>query len=264
MAGVLHNPYSIQRNSYTPRLPRVKVVYCQDFSDIRTCQNPDFRSILEKNRAPTMDSMVSCMQGRGNESFLVLEFNFRKSIQNRKVPSFFCTRTMALHQGDLDSWIAPLSRMSCRFSRTSSSRDGAICWNCSLKGMPSINSMMCSAMSVQPISFLSSRKMWWCSINICLNFRACSGDHSFNYSSPPPCRNSSIRSFCHSSIVSFGDSFGRVSSRALASTGEGTALGTYLATVTLATHLPGAKCIILLVRFWRTTDTFQLPSFSSV
>ena len=75
-----------------PRLPMVKTVYCRDFSDIRTCQNPDFRSILGKNRAPTMDSMVSCMWGRGNESFLVLEFNFRKSIQNWRVPSFFHTR----------------------------------------------------------------------------------------------------------------------------------------------------------------------------
>ena len=60
-----------------PKLPTVKAVYCRDFSDIRTCQNPDFRSILEKNRAPTMDSMVSCIRGRGNESFLVLAFNFR-------------------------------------------------------------------------------------------------------------------------------------------------------------------------------------------
>ena len=76
VAGALHNLNGIQRNSYTTRLPTVKVVYCRDFSDIRTCQNPDFRSILEKNQAPTMDSMVSCMRGRGNESFLVLEFNF--------------------------------------------------------------------------------------------------------------------------------------------------------------------------------------------
>ena len=79
VAGALHSPYSIWRNSYTPKLPTVKAVYCRDFSDIRTCQNPDFRSILEKNRAPTMDSMVSCIWGRGNESFLILAFNFRKS-----------------------------------------------------------------------------------------------------------------------------------------------------------------------------------------
>ena len=89
VAGPLHNPYGIRRNSYTPKLPTVKAVYCWDFSDIRTCQNPDFRSMLEKNRAPTMDSMVSCIRGRGNESFLVLAFNFRKSMQNCRVPSFF-------------------------------------------------------------------------------------------------------------------------------------------------------------------------------
>ena len=160
VAGALHNLFGIQKNSYTPRLPTVKVVYYRNFSDIHTCQNPDFRSILEKNRAPTMDSMVSCMRGRGNESFLVLEFNFQKSIQNWRVPSFFRTRTMALHQGDLDGQTAPPSSMSCRFSWTSSSRGGAICWNRSIKGLSSINSMMCSAMSVQPISFLSSEMMW--------------------------------------------------------------------------------------------------------
>ena len=100
--------------------------------------------MLEKNQAPTMDSMVSCIRGRGNESFLVLAFNFRKSMQNRRVPSFFLTRTMALHQGDFDGRIAPPSNMSCRFSRTSSSRGGAIHRNLSLNGSSSINSMMCS------------------------------------------------------------------------------------------------------------------------
>ena len=89
IAGALHNPYGIRRNSYMPKLPTVKAVYCWDFPDICTCQNPDFRSMLEKNRAPTMDSMVSCIRGRGNESFLVLTFNFRKSMQNCRVPSFF-------------------------------------------------------------------------------------------------------------------------------------------------------------------------------
>ena len=160
VGGALHNLYDIRRNSYTPKLPTVKAVYCRDFCDIRTCQNPDLRSILEKNRAPTMDSMVSCIRGRGNESFLVLAFNFRKSMQNRRVLSFFLTRTMALHQGDFEGWIAPPSNMSCRFSQTSSSRGGSICRNLSLNGSSSISSMMCSAVSVQPISFFSTEKIW--------------------------------------------------------------------------------------------------------
>ena len=75
IVGALHNLLGIQKNSYMPRLPTVKAVYCRDFSNIHTCQNRDFRSILEKNRAPTMDSMDSCMWGRGNESFLVLEID---------------------------------------------------------------------------------------------------------------------------------------------------------------------------------------------
>ena len=160
VAGALHNPYTIQRNSYTPRLPTVKAVYCRDFSNIRTCQIPDFTSILEKNQAPTMDSMVSCMWGRGNQSFLVLALSLRKSIQNWRVLSFLRMRTMALHQGDFNGRIAPPSSMSCRFSQTSSSKGKAIHQNRSLKGSSSINLMMCSAVSVQPISFLSSEKMW--------------------------------------------------------------------------------------------------------
>ena len=102
VAGALHNPHSIRRNSHMPKLPTVKAAHYQDFSDIRTCQNQDCRPILEKNWAPTMDTMVSCIRGRGNESFLVLAFNFRKSMHNRRVPSFLPTRTMALHQGDFE------------------------------------------------------------------------------------------------------------------------------------------------------------------
>ena len=264
VAGALHNPYGIRRNSYTPKLLTVKAVYCRDFSDIRTCQNPDFRSILEKNRAPTMDSMVSYIRGRGNESFLVLVFNFRKSMQNRRVPSFFLTRTMALHQGDFEGQIAPPSNMSCRFSQTSSSRGGAIPRNLSLNGLSSISSMMYSAVSVQPISFFSREKIWWCSINIRLNFRASSRGHSSSCSNPPSCRSSSIRSFCRSSMVNLGASFPWASANSLASSGEGTASVTSFAVAIRATHLLGVRWIVLLVRFRRTMDTFWLPSFSYV
>ena len=185
----------------------VKAVYCRDFSDIRTCQNPDFRSILEKNWAPTMDSMVSCIRGRGNESFLVLVFSFRKLMQNRRVPSFFLTRTMALHQGDFKGQIAPPSNMSCRFSRTSSSRGGVIRRNLSLNGSSSISSMMCST--------------------VYLGRRYGDAPLAFVQISEP--------------VPGEGASFPWVSANSLASSGEGTASGTLLATAIWATHLPGAR-----------------------
>ena len=147
---------------------------------------------------------------------------------------------MALHQGDFEGRIAPPSNMSCRFSQTSSSRGGAIHWNLSLNGSSSISSMMCSAMSVQPISFLSREKIWWCSISIRSNFRASSDGHYLSCYSPPSCRSNSIRSFCRSSMVSLGASFPWVSANSLASSGEGTALGTLLAAAIRAMHLPGA------------------------
>ena len=65
VARALQSPYGILRNSYTPILPTIKAVYCWEFLAILTCQKPDFRSIVEKNRVPTMDSMVSCIWGRG-------------------------------------------------------------------------------------------------------------------------------------------------------------------------------------------------------
>ena len=156
----------------------VKAVYCQDFYDIFTCQNLDFKSIVEKNRALTIDSMVSCIRGKGYESFLVLAFNHRKSIQNRKPPSFFRTRTTALHQVDCKGRMTPPSSISWRCSQTSSKSGGAICQNLSLKGSLSSSSIMCSAASVHPILFLSREKLSWYSINSCSNFRACSGVQS--------------------------------------------------------------------------------------
>ena len=107
VTGALQSPYGILRNSYTPILPTVKAVYCWESLAILTCQKPDFKSIVEKNRVPTIDSMVSCIWGRGYASFLVWLFSLRKSMQNRRPQSFLCTKTTTLHHGDWDGWIAP-------------------------------------------------------------------------------------------------------------------------------------------------------------
>ena len=124
-----------------------------------TCQKPDFRSIVEKNRVPTMDSMVSCIWGRGYTSFLVQLFSQQKSMQNQRPPSFFRTRTTALHQGDWDGRIVPPSCISWMCSCTSSTNGGAMHQNLSLKGSVSNNSITCSAVSVHPISFGSNEKI---------------------------------------------------------------------------------------------------------
>ena len=47
----------------------------------------DFRSIVEKNRVPTIDSMVSYIRGRGYASFLVRLFSLQISMQNWRPPS---------------------------------------------------------------------------------------------------------------------------------------------------------------------------------
>ena len=144
----------ILRNSYMPILSTVNAVYWQDSSDILTCQNPLLRSMVEKYLVPTKDSIVSRPLAIGYESFFILAFNRQKSMQNHRVPSFFCTNTMALHQGDCDGLIAPPSHISCTCHRTSSTSCGAIQRNLSLKGSSCTgnNSITCSAASVTPIS----------------------------------------------------------------------------------------------------------------
>ena len=112
-------------------------------------------------------------------------------------------------------------------SRTSSTNGGAICWNRSLKGSVSSNSMTCSAAFVHPISFSSKEKILWCSINIHSNFRANSSGHFFNLSSWPSFLSNSSSSFCLSSMVSFLGGPGRVPSHLVSSRtlGRGQHLG---------------------------------------
>ena len=206
-------------------LQMVKAVYCRDFSNILTCQNPDFKSIVEKNRALTLDSIISCIWGRGYESFLVLAFNRWKSIQNRRPPSFFWTRTTALHQADWEGRMAPPSNISWRCSRTSSRRGGVIRRNFSLKGSSSRSWITCSAASVHPISFLSREKMSWYSMSRHSNSCASSRVQSTNWSSPPSCCHNSISSFCLSSMESFfGTDSGSCLSNFLVSSGYGFSL----------------------------------------
>ena len=187
-----------------------------------------------------------------------------KSIQNQSPPSFFWTKTTTLHQGDCKGWIASLSSISWRCSWTSSKRDGAIHWNFSLKGSSSSNSMMCSAASVHPISFLSREKISWYSISICSNFRASSGVHWANSSSLPSCLKNCISNCCLSSMESFcGADSGSCSSNFFISSGVGLPSGITLAASTWAITQPAWRCTALPERLQSTIATSQLPSQSS-
>ena len=117
------------------------------------------------------------------------------------------------------------STISWRCSRSSSTRGGAIHWNLSLKGSVSRSSIMCSAASVQPISFLSRENILRCSINIRSNFKANSGGHFFNLSSRPSFCSISNSNFCLSSTVSFlvGSRRGSNSFNFCRNSGEGVA-----------------------------------------
>ena len=185
-----------------------------------------------------MVSIVSTIFGMGNESFSVRLFSRRKSMQNLRVPSFFLTRTTALHQGEFEGRIAPPSSISWMCSLTSSTRGGAILLNLSLKGSLFVSFIMCSVASVHPISFLSRENTSWYSIRSQWARLASSSGQSFNMSKPPSFSRIFINSACLSGIVIFG-------SLALSSipswrsnSGDASALGTIFTVTTLPTFLP--------------------------
>ena len=144
-----------------PKLPTVKVVYCFNASSIFICQNPDLRSKQEKCPTPTKLSNASCILGRGKESFFMQVFRQQKSMQNCRPPYFCLTNTTALHQTLWLGWIAPDSNISHRWLQTSSTNDGGIHLNHSLKGVSSITFIMCSMEGVQPNSTGSNEIMLW-------------------------------------------------------------------------------------------------------
>ena len=101
--------------------------------------NPLWRIVQLQPCSP----VTSCILGRGYESFFVRTFRHLKSMQNRRDPSFFCTNTTALHQGDWLGQIAPASSMSLSDAWTSSSKDRGMCLKCSLKASSSLRQISC-------------------------------------------------------------------------------------------------------------------------
>ena len=88
-------------------------------------------------------------------------FKQRKSIQKHRLPSFFCTSTMALHQAVWLGLMMPDSNISFKWFLTSSTSGGGIHVNCFLKGVLSVTFMICSVEWVQPNSARSNENMSW-------------------------------------------------------------------------------------------------------
>ena len=129
--------------------------YCNSGA-IFICQKPDLKSIDEKCADPAMLSNASWMQGRGYESFFIHTLRHLKSTQKCRVPSFFFTRTTALHYSDWLGRIAPASSMSQSDACTSSNKGGGMRLNRSLKGSLLLMHISCSMALVQPSSLLSN------------------------------------------------------------------------------------------------------------
>ena len=88
-------------------------------------------------------------------------FRQQKSIQNHKLPSFFCTNTTVLHQALWLGLMALDSNISHRWLLTSSTKGVGICLNHSLKGVSLVTFIVCSKEWVQPNSIGSKENMSW-------------------------------------------------------------------------------------------------------
>ena len=86
-------------------------------------------------QAPFKLSKASSMRGMLYASLIVREFNFLRSMQNLKLPSFFLTNTTGLAHGLLERLIAPISSISLRCFHTSSYCCGGILLYLSLIGV---------------------------------------------------------------------------------------------------------------------------------
>ena len=78
-----------------------------------------------------------------------------------RLPSFFHTNTMVLHQALCLGLMVPDSNISFKWFLTSSNNGGGICLNHSLKGVSSITFMICSIEWVQPNSAGSNENTSW-------------------------------------------------------------------------------------------------------
>ena len=191
------------------------------------------------------------MRGRGWESFTVRELSFLKSMQKRSDPSFFLTKTTALHHGLLLGRITPASSISFRCSLTSSNCGGGILWNRSLNGgvSGSLRTILCSAALVWPMSCFSRKKISWYSFRRPRAFSAC----SVGQSSRPDKSNLSRSKSCHSASVKVEAGCGPLAEMALMTR------GTKFAATILAIGVPFLISSQSLVLFLNTTGTLLLP-----
>ena len=140
-----------------------------------TCQYPLFRSRVENQRAPCRTSRRSSMRGMGWASLIVTALSCLKSMQNRRLPSFFFTMTTGEAQGLLEGRMTPLESICCTCV-ISSRRTAGFWWRYGWRsGGPSV-SMVCCSSGVQPNSsspwLIMSLNSWKRAFSCC----CCAGD----------------------------------------------------------------------------------------
>ena len=94
VAGALVHPKGMALHSQKPKAPAVNAVFSLSSSSSSTCQYALFKSSVENQQAPPSASSDSSIRGREYASLIVTEFRRLKSMQKRRLPSFFLTKTM--------------------------------------------------------------------------------------------------------------------------------------------------------------------------
>ena len=126
-----------------------------------------------------------------------------KSLQKCRPPIFFLTSTTALHHALWLGHMAPESSISCRWLWTSTTKDGRIHLNCSLKGVSLVILITCLVDWVQQSSPGSKEKTLWYLAKNSRAESASSGGHNSK-----PLSSSSSNNFLASVLWStwvFGD-----------------------------------------------------------
>ena len=173
-------------------------------------------------------------------------------MQKRSEPSFFLTRTTALHHGLLLGRMAPASNINFRCSLISSTCGGRILRKCSLKGgvSGSLKMILCVTALVCPMSCFSREKRSWSSFR---RLRARTASYSGHVSSPSR-SNFSIKRACLSTSVRAGGLSWGLHTPTIPSTE-----GIWFAGTILAMGVPLSTSTQLSVLLHSTTATRPLP-----
>ena len=152
VAGELHNPNGITRNSYNPFI-MAKAVFSRDASCMWIRQYPVRAWRVVNTVLPSTWSNQSSIRGKGYTSFLVMAFSLWWSKQKCRLPTVLLPyQHYRTSQGLLDSWITRTSSISFTIWVSSGGREKGTHRGGCLTGGLSPVSVQCSTSATSHFS----------------------------------------------------------------------------------------------------------------